>query len=140
MPDTYLAPYLNFNGNCREAMEFYHGVMGGELELHTFDEYDMPNTPEDYKTKIMHSMIKNDSLTFMASDSPPGMDYKVGNHISLSLAGTDAEMLRKFWDGLSQGGQVTMPMEKQVWGDEFGMFTDKFGMSWMVNITQPTGA
>ncbi len=84
-------------------------------------------------------MITNDSLTFMASDSPPGMNYEVGNHICLSLAGSDGDKLQKFWDGLSQGGQVTMKLEKQVWGDEFGMFTDKFGMGLMVNITGAQG-
>jgi PhnB protein len=64
------------------------------------------------------------------------MEYNIGNHISLSLAGTDAEQLKRYWDGLSQGGNVIMPLEKQVWGDEFGMFADKFGITWMVNISQ----
>ena len=132
---TYLSPYLNFDGNCREAMEFYQSVLGGNLDVNTFGEY-FPGESEDRKDKIMHAMLQNDALTLMASDLPPGMEYNVGNHISLSLAGTDAEQLKKFWDGLSQGGQVTMPLEKQVWGDEFGMFADKFGMNWMINISK----
>jgi PhnB protein len=135
MATAYLSPYLAFDGNCREAVEFYQSVLGGNLEVSTFGEL-YPDEPADRKGKIMHSMLQNDVLTFMASDSQPGMEYNIGNHISLSLAGTDSEQLRRYWDGLSQGGNVIMPLEKQVWGDEFGMFADKFGMTWMVNITQ----
>ena len=135
MTTTYLAPYLSFDGNCREAMEFYQRVLGGNLDVSTFGEL-YPDESEDRKNKIMHSMLTNDFLTLMASDSPPGMEYNIGNHISLSLAGSDGEHLKKLWDGLSDGGNVVMPLEKQVWGDEFGMLADKFGMTWMVNITQ----
>jgi PhnB protein len=135
MSAAYLSPYLNFDGNCREAMEFYHGVLGGKLDLNTFADY-FPDESADRKDKIMHAMLQNDFLTLMASDLPPGAEYNVGNHISLSLAGTDSEQLKSVWNGLSQGGTVTMPLEKQVWGDEFGMFADKFGMNWMVNISQ----
>lgn len=134
MTDAYLSPYLTFNGNCREALEFYHSVMGGELELHTFAEYNMPNIPDDKKDKIMHGMIKNDSLSFMASDAMAGDNYKIGDHMSLSIAGTDTDRLKKLWNGLSEGGKTTMPLSKQVWGDEFGMFVDKFGITWMINI------
>jgi PhnB protein len=135
MATAYLSPYLNFDGNCREAMEFYRSALGGNLEVSTFGE-NFPDEPADRKDKIMHAMLQNDVLILMASDSPPGMEYNIGNHISLSLAGTDAEQLKRYWDGLSQGGNVIMPLEKQVWGDEFGMFADKFGMTWMVNISQ----
>jgi PhnB protein len=109
--------------------------LGGKLDMNTFGE-NFADESELRKDKIMHAMIQNDVLTLMASDSPPHEDYKVGNHISLSLAGTDAEQLKKFWGGLSEGGHVIMPLEKQVWGDEFGLFADKFGMTWMVNISQ----
>ena len=135
MTATYLAPYLTFDGNCREAMEFYHSALGGNLEVSTFGDL-YPDESPDRKDKIMHSMISNGAVTLMASDSQPGVEYRIGNHISLSLAGSNGDELKRFWDGLSQGGTVTMPLEKQVWGDEFGMFTDKFGMLWLVNITQ----
>jgi PhnB protein len=139
MPDAYLSPYLNFDGNAREAMEFYHKALGGKLEIHPFSEYDMPGTPKELENKVMHAMIANDSLSFMASDRMPGPGYNQGNNFSMSIAGTDADRLRKFWESLSEGGEITMPMAKQVWGDEFGMFTDKFGVGWMINITaQPS--
>ena len=135
MSNAQLSPYLAFNGNCQEAMEFYHGVMGGELELHTFGELKMPGIPDSYKDKIMHGMLKNDALSFMASDSAPGAEYTLGSNISLSVTGTDADLLKKLWDGLSTDGQITMPLARQTWGDDFGMFTDKFGINWMINIT-----
>lgn len=135
MPDAYLVPYISFDGNAREAMEFYNRVLGGQLELNTFGQTMPDGTPPEYMDKIMHGVITNDALTFMGADSPPGTDYKAGGAISLSLAGTDAAKLKQFWDGLSAGGKITVPMAKQVWGDEFGMFTDKFGINWLINIT-----
>ena len=67
------------------------------------------------------------------------MEHSSGSQISVSLSGDDGEALRGYFAGLAQGGSVTMPLEKQMWGDEFGMCTDPFGIAWMVNISQPTG-
>ena len=75
----------------------------------------------------------------MASDSPPGMELQAGNNIAVSLSGDDADDLRGYWEKLSTGGNVQMPLEKQIWGDTFGMCTDRFGLSWMVNITESSG-
>ena len=75
----------------------------------------------------------------MASDSPPGMELQAGNNIAVSLSGDDAGDLRGYWEKLSTGGNVQMPLEKQIWGDTFGMCTDRFGLSWMVNITESSG-
>jgi PhnB protein len=72
----------------------------------------------------------------MASDTPTGMQRNPGDTITISLSGDDADALRGYWEKLSGGGNVTMPLEKQMWGDEFGMCVDKFGVPWMVNITQ----
>jgi PhnB protein len=130
-----LNPYLNFNGNARAAMKFYATVFGGELELNTFGQYGTKDV--GLRNKIMHSTVWNDSgFTLMASDMPPGMEHSPGNNITISLSGDDATALRGYWKKLSRGGEVTMPLEKQIWGDEFGQCTDKFGISWMVNITQ----
>ena len=71
----------------------------------------------------------------MASDSPPGMELQAGNNIAVSLSGDDADDLRGYWEKLSTGGNVQMPLEKQIWGDTFGMCTDRFGLQWLVNIT-----
>jgi PhnB protein len=70
----------------------------------------------------------------MAADTPPGMDHNPGSNIAVSLSGDDAQELHAYWDKLASGGQVQVPLEKQMWGDEFGMCVDQFGIGWMVNI------
>lgn len=130
-----LNPYISFAGNAREAMEFYHQVFGGDLKMTTFGEFGQSEAP--FADKIMHATLETtQGFTLMASDTPPGMPYQPGTSISVSLSGDDAD-LRDFWEKLSAGGQVTIPFEKQMWGDEFGAFVDKFGISWMVDIGQP---
>ncbi|MDQ3782795.1 MAG: VOC family protein, partial [Actinomycetota bacterium] len=102
----------------------------------TFGEYGAADTPE--ADKIMHGMVETgDGMTLMGADTPPGMPYNLGDNMAVSLSGDDAGELRGYWDKLSDGGNVTMPLEKQMWGDEFGMCVDKFGVTWMVNIAQP---
>lgn len=130
-----LTPYLNFQGNTREAMEFYHSVFGGDLKLSTFGEFPNPQLPEDYKDKIMHAALETPDLMLMASEGMPGGKVNFGDNVSLSLAGVESEKLTGYFTKLSEGGTVTMPLEKQVWGDTFGMLTDKFGIHWMVNIS-----
>jgi PhnB protein len=137
MNDSQLSPYLNFNGNCEEAMKFYQSVLGGELEINRFGDFASPDMPvdEDYKDKVMHSTLGTGGLSFMASDGSAHSKVTFGNSVSMSIAGTDEAKLTDFFNGLSEGGTVTMPLAKQVWGDSFGMFTDKFGINWMVNIS-----
>jgi PhnB protein len=130
-----LNPYLNFDGDARQAMEFYKDVFGGELNVNTFGEFGNEGSPG--ADKIMHAQLETaNGFTLMASDTPPGMQRNPGDSMAISLSGTDAGELRGYWEKLSDGGTVTMPMEKQMWGDEFGMCTDRFGVPWMVNITQ----
>jgi PhnB protein len=133
---TRLNPYVSFDGNARQAMEFYKEVFGGTLDVNTFGEYGAPGDPD--ADKVMHAQLESDSgLTLMASDTPAGMQRNPGDTITISLSGTDSDELRGYWQKLSDGGNVTMPLEKQMWGDEFGMCIDRFGIPWMVNITQP---
>ena len=130
-----LNPYISFPGTAREAMQFYETVFGGTLFLNTFGEFagDAPN-PDN----IMHGMLETDrGFTLMGADTPPGMEHQPGNNIAVSLSGDDDAELRGYWEQLSDGGTVTMPLEKQMWGDEFGMCVDRFGIAWMVNIGQP---
>ena len=128
-----LNPYLTFPGAAREAMEFYEGVFGGTLSVNTFGEFGATDAPEP--DNVMHAMLEtSNGFTLMASDLPPGMEHDPGNNIAISLSGDDADELRRYWDALSEGGTVTMPLERQMWGDEFGMCVDRFGGAWMVNI------
>jgi PhnB protein len=131
-----LNPYISFPGTARDAMEFYERVFGGTLTLNTFGELGGQDAPNP--DQIMHAMLETASgFTLMGSDTPPGMEHDPGNTIAISLSGDDGDELRGYWDQLSEGGAVTMPLEKQMWGDEFGMCTDRFGIAWMVNIAQP---
>ena len=130
-----LNPYISFDNSARQAMEFYRNVFGGDLNMNTFGEFGQADSPD--ADKIMHSQLETDSgFTLMASDTPAGMQRNPGDTISISLSGDDADALRGYWEKLSGGGTVTMPLEKQMWGDEFGMCTDKFGVPWMVNVAQ----
>ncbi|MDQ3504385.1 MAG: VOC family protein [Actinomycetota bacterium] len=130
-----LNPYISFAGNARPAMEFYEGVFGGTLTMNTFGEFGEPGAPES--DKIMHGQLETDhGFTLMGADTPPGMEHTPGNNMSVSLSGDDDAELRGYWDKLSEGGMVPMPLEKQMWGDEFGMCVDQFGVTWMVNIAQ----
>ena len=132
-----LNPYLGFAGNAREAMEFYRDVFGGELAVDTYGGSGM--AAPGHEDKVMHAQLETPAgYTLMASDAPPGMETSGGSDISISLSGDDAE-LRDYFAKLSDGGAVTMPLEKQVWGDEFGMCVDRFGVQWMVNISEPAG-
>lgn len=131
---TKLNPYLNFRGNAREALEFYAAALGSEPTLSTFAEAGgMPGLDESESRLIMHGQVDaGPDLTLMAADVPSSMEISPNG--SISLSGDDEARLRGFWDGLSAGGSVTVPLEKAPWGDTFGMFTDRFGVSWMVNI------
>ncbi len=117
-------------------MEFYKEVFGGSLTLSTFGEVGAPDSPD--AEKIMHAMLETDAgFALMGADTPTGMDRSTGSSITVSLSGDDAEELRGYWDKLCQGGAVSMPLARQVWGDEFGMCLDRFGTPWMVNIVAP---
>jgi len=130
-----LNPYISFKGQARDAMEFYRSIFGGELRVTTFGEFNTPHA--DVADQIMHSMLETPSgYTIMASDTPPGMEHNPGTNITVSLSGDDGDELHGYWEKLSEGGTVTVPLEKQMWGDEFGACVDRFGIPWMVNILQ----
>lgn len=128
-----LNPYVSFDGTAKAAMEHYQQVFGGELAMNTFGEYGMQGEGSD---GVMHAQLTTPAgFTLMASDTPPGMAAAASQgNISISLSGDDGAELRGYWDGLADGGHVDMPLEQQMWGDTYGMVTDRFGVSWMVNI------
>jgi PhnB protein len=129
-----LNPYVSFNGNAREALEFYQSVFGGELVVNTFGDFAGDPAIAD---KVMHGQLETPAgYTLMASDLAPGMPFNSGGTITISLSGDDQDALSGYFEKLSDGGQVTMPLEKQMWGDVFGQVIDRFGVAWMANITQ----
>ncbi len=136
MTSSRLNPYLHFNGDARQAMEFYKSVFGGELTLSTFGENGMADTPD--ADKVMHAQLESSAgYTIMGSDAPSHIEVQPVSGVSISLSGDDGDALRGYWEKLAAAGTVSMPLEKQMWGDEFGMVTDQFGIEWMVNISAP---
>jgi PhnB protein len=130
---SQLNPYLHFNGNAREAMEFYRSVFGGDLKINTFGEVAVPDPA--FADKVMHAQLTTDKgYLLMASDAGPGMPIDAGSAITVSLSGDPGEGLEEAWEKLADGGTVSMPFEKQMWGDTFGQLVDKFGTPWMVDV------
>lgn len=126
-------PYISFGDNAREALSFYQQVFGGELTLHTFGDFGDPSAPG--AELVMHGQLETPAgFTLMASDTPPEMEPSHGHAMSISVSGDDEAELRRYWDALGEGATVTLPLEKQVWGDVFGMCHDRFGVAWMVSI------
>ena len=131
---TRLNPYLSFEDDAKQAMEFYRSVFGGELTMSTFDEFGAAEDPAD-GGKIMHAQLESpNGLVLMASDTPSSMVLTPGTNFAISLSGEDERELRGYWDQLATDGNTTMPLERAPWGDTFGMCIDKFGISWLVNI------
>ena len=131
--DTTLSPYLAFNGNCREAMTFYHKTLGGELDIQTFGASPMEVKPED-KDRIMHATLTFGDAVLMASDGMPDNEVVFGDSVHLSIAAQSEEDGERIFTNLSDGGTVVMPWNKTFWGAMFGMCRDKFGVNWMVNV------
>ena len=135
--ETKLNPYLNFKDNARQAMELYKSVFGGELKMNTFKDYHASQSSAE-DNLIMHAELNaGEGLIFMGSDTPARMEFRPGTNISMSLSGENEDELKTYFNKLSAGGTISMPLEKAIWGDTFGMCTDKFGIGWMVNITAP---
>lgn len=135
---SILNPYLNFRGDARQAIEFYHSVFGGELTVSTFEELG-GDVPDAEKSLVMHAQLETPSgFTLMASDVPSAMEWAPGtNRFSVSLSGLsgDGDELRGYWDGLSAGATIDQPLETAPWGATFGMLTDRYGIHWLVNIS-----
>lgn len=130
-----LNPYLNFNRESKDAMEFYHSVLGGDLDVQTFEQSGMPDISEEDKDLVIHALLKSGEITIMASDGGKNHPVHMGDNVHMSLVGPDEETLTKWFKELSEGGKVDMPLAKQFWGDTYGQLTDKFGVHWTVNIT-----
>lgn len=139
---TTINAYLTFNGNCEEAFNFYKSVFGGDFPY--IGRYkDMPPNEAGEKPsgaegeKIMHVSLPISKETMLMGSDTGGewaSNYSQGNNFSISINTDSKEESDRLFNGLSQGGKVTMPMNKTFWGDYFGMFTDKFGINWMVSF------
>ncbi len=131
-----LITYLNFNGNCRDAMNFYKRCFGGELQMMPFSEAPGDHPPEA-KDRIMHARLVNGAAVLMASDTMPGMPFHQGNNFAITVNCQSQEELERFFAAISERGKVTMPLQDTFWGARFGMLTDQFGINWMFNFEKP---
>jgi PhnB protein len=133
MSKIQLSPYVNFQGRAREAMEFYHKVLGGNLDLQALDEQGVsrPAGPGD---RITYSRLEADEAGIVGSDGHPDYPAKVGDNMALALSGKDKTRLTKVFNDLAEGGRIQMPLAKQPWGAEVGWLKDRFGINWTVTI------
>ncbi len=126
-------PYLNFSGNCREAMTFYGQCFDTQVEIMDFGSSPVP-VPEEFKNNVMHAKLTKDGMHIMASDSMPGHTVNFGTNVHISVSPTSREEMDTIFGKLSEGGTVTMALQNTFWGAYFGMLTDKFGQHWMFNF------
>lgn len=132
-----IVPYLNFNGNAKEALAFYEKALNGKVAYsQTFADANMAQD-ESMKDKILHAVFEAGSLKFMVSDCPPGVSVREGDQVSLSLNFHDLDSIEKTFAAMADGGHITMPLQDTFWGARFGMTKDKFGVHWMFNYDKP---
>ena len=128
-----ITPYLNFNGDASDALDFYCKALDGEIVFkQTFGESPVESS-ESQKNKIMHASFKAGDLNFLVSDGMEGHTVSEGTNLSLSLNFEDVNELNKTFANLAAGGKVTMELQDTFWGARFGMLTDKYGFNWMFN-------
>jgi len=130
-----LEVYLYFRGNCKEAMQFYQNIFGGELDQVAYG--DTPGTNPEHKDWLMHANLRDGDVKLMASDTEQASEHTA--KVELTLTGTDEAKMRGAFDALSDGGQVIMPLKKEQWGDVYGKLTDKYGVDWAMNIGTAAG-
>ncbi len=144
-----LNPYLNFDGQCEEAFNFYKKVFQTEFVENNVMKFgdlppseDMPPLPDEFKNRVMHVAIKVGDETLMGSDTMPGMGkpFSKGINSYISVHPDSREEADRIFNELSEGGEVEMPMQDQFWGDYYGSFIDKFGTPWMVNYHEQTAS
>lgn len=131
---TQISAYLNFSGNCREAMTFYQECLGGELKLQTVEESPVANQmPPEARKSILHSTLALGNSVLMGSDMAGPDGVIRGNAISLTLQCSSEQEILRFFSKLSAGGKITHPLQEEFWGATFGQLTDKFGINWLLN-------
>lgn len=143
-------PYLMFNGNCEAAFRYYEKHLGGKVEM-MMKYKDAPPPPEGHKPMeggcapdmagaenlVMHVSMTLGNVTLMASDAPPNMPQEKMQGISVTLNVTEVPDAERIFNALSQGGNVTMPLQQTFWAKAFGTVTDQFGTPWMINCLEP---
>jgi PhnB protein len=125
-------PYLNFDGDTREAMTFYAQCLGGDIEIQSFKEAGIPGPPGS-DDRIIHAKVTKGSVVLMASDTMPGMAYTKGNNFWINVDCDDTAEQDRLFKALGAGGKTLMELQDQFWGARFGILTDKYCIGWMFN-------
>jgi len=133
-----VAPYLSFEGNCGEALEFYKNAFGGELDISLYEGSPMEaQVSEDMKKKVLHGRLTSGDILIMASDVGEEHKPTVGNNVQLNVECESEDQQTSVFEKLSKDGNIVMPLQDQFWGARFGMVIDKFGVNWMLNLLKP---
>ncbi len=128
-----VTPYLNFNGNCREAMTFYKNCLGAELQLTPFMD-DQGRPLSDPSARIMHSQILVAGKPILqASDTQPGDAVTTGNNVQVCIDCESVDEIDRLFAAFTKDSQIRLPLDTMFWGARFGMLTDRFGILWMFN-------
>ncbi|AHF07101.1 VOC family protein [Desulfitobacterium metallireducens] len=134
--NDWLIPYINFNGNCEEAVNFYQKILGGEVQILHFK--DAPPTPEfpvqeHLKDLVLHAELRKEGHVIRFSDTFTGVPFTPGNTISFSLEFDTTEETKTVYEALSEGGQIEMVLQQTFFSPLYGKFVDKFGVHWQVS-------
>jgi PhnB protein len=129
-------PYLNFDGNTREAMTFYKDCLDAELFIQTFGEAQAGGPPGS-EDRVLHARLTKGSAILMASDTMPGMPFTIGSNFHVNIDCESVAEIDRYFAAFSEGANVTMPLQDTFWGARFGMITDRFGVNWMFNCELP---
>ena len=133
MSTIQLSPYINFQGRAREAMEFYHRVLGGTLDLQPVNAPG-GSPPAGSGDRIGQARLEADGVRIIAVDGHPAYPAQVGENVALALGGTDRDRLTRIFNDLGAGGKIKMPLTAPAGGAAVGWLTDQFGINWMVQI------
>jgi PhnB protein len=135
-----IVTYLNFDGTCRQAMEFYKKCLGAELQLIPFSEVPgaLPPEAKGAENRIMHALLTKGPVRLMASDSLPGMDFRQGNNVWVSLHCESVPEAETVFAAFSEKAKIGMPLQETFWAARYGMLTDQFGIGWMFNLEKPS--
>ena len=126
-------PYLHFEGQAEEALNFYKNIFNGEITMVSrYGDAPMP-VDDDWKSKLMHARLKFGNSMIYLSDGPKGYKSSKDGNVQLSVDVPDENKIEEVFNKMAEGGQVTMPLANQFWGAKFGMLKDKFGIGWMFN-------
>jgi PhnB protein len=132
--------YIFFDGNCREAMEFYKKCLGGELFVMKYGdapESAKAHTPPGSDNRVMHAGLRTAHAVLMASDMPAGTPYRQDENVNLAVDCESKEEVDRLFASLGEGGKVMMPMGETFWSHRFVGFRDKYGVNWMLNYAKP---